>query len=142
MQAAPGAGNGEGRAPLILLIEGDVDERAHHGAYLLSAGFRVAEAMTGIEAVERAAALLPDLILMDVSARDVGGCEAIRRLKSARQTGRIPILALATQTFEARQALEAGGDGVVGVSSPAVSLVARVRRLLRGGGARVRPGTC
>jgi two-component system cell cycle response regulator DivK len=52
---------------LILLVEDFADAREMYHDYLTFSGFRVETASDGHEAVEKARALLPDLILMDLS---------------------------------------------------------------------------
>src|SRR5689334_7092922 len=65
-----------------------------YAEYLQFSGFRVAEAKNGNEAVEKAFALKPDLILMDLSLPGRDGWEETRRLKSDEATKHIPVVAL------------------------------------------------
>ena len=58
------------------------------------AGFRTLEAGSGREGVSLAAGHLPDVILMDIRLPDMEGTEALRRLKDAPHTARIPVVAL------------------------------------------------
>ncbi|MBI3610705.1 MAG: response regulator [Nitrospirae bacterium] len=57
-------------------------------------GLAVIEAANGLEAVEMAQALRPDMILMDVMMPKMNGFEACEKLKSISSTARIPILML------------------------------------------------
>nr|MDQ3346975.1 response regulator [Acidobacteriota bacterium] len=68
--------------PLILLVDDFDDAREMYRDYLAFAGFRVQTACDGREAVEKARALSPDLILMDLSLPVVDGWEATRILKA------------------------------------------------------------
>ena len=65
-----------------------------YAEYLRFCGFRVAEARNGNEALEQAFALMPDLILMDLSLPGMDGWEATRQLKSDERTRNIPVVAL------------------------------------------------
>jgi diguanylate cyclase (GGDEF)-like protein/PAS domain S-box-containing protein len=55
-------------------------------------GYAVAVAQDGGEALERAAFLLPDLILLDVMMPVMDGYDAARQLKAGAATGAIPII--------------------------------------------------
>jgi two-component system, cell cycle response regulator DivK len=81
-------------SPLVLVVDDFDDNREMFTEFLSFSGFRVAQAATGREALERAFSLLPDLILMDLSLPELDGLEATRCLKSDERTKRIPVLAL------------------------------------------------
>src|SRR3712207_6319741 len=57
--------------------------RAHKTAALRSAGFDVIEAATGSEALERAGADAPELVLLDVKLPDHDGVEVCRQLRQS-----------------------------------------------------------
>src|SRR4029078_8904197 len=77
--------------PLVLVVEDYQDAREMYCAYLQFSGYRVAEATNGIEAIEKALELMPDIILMDLALPKMDGWEATRRLKSDERTRHIPI---------------------------------------------------
>src|SRR5262245_31963290 len=64
--------------PLILVVDDFADNREMFTEFLAFHGFRVAEASTGREALDRAFQLLPDVILMDLSLPELDGLEATR----------------------------------------------------------------
>ena len=82
------------QGPLILVVDDYEDAREMYAEYLRFCGFRVAEARNGNEALEQAFALVPDLILMDLSLPGMDGWEATRQLKSDERTRNIPVVAL------------------------------------------------
>lgn len=61
---------------------------------LIILGYHVLEARNGAEAVVLGRRERPDLILMDISMPVLDGLEATRLLRSATETGEIPIVAL------------------------------------------------
>ena len=79
---------------LVLLVEDDRDGRLLFAEWLVSAGFRVAQAHNGFQALERARDLLPDAILTDLNIPGIDGYELTRRLKSDPRTSSIPVLAV------------------------------------------------
>ena len=81
------------RQPTILLVEDDDDTRRVYSVMLVHSGFLVVEAATGGEAVERALADVPDLILMDMNLPMFDGWEAARRIKSNPRTSAAPLIA-------------------------------------------------
>ena len=79
--------------PTILLVEDQEDTRKVYSIMLRHAGFRVVEAATGADAVERALADAPDLILMDMNLPMLDGWEAARRIKADERASATPLLA-------------------------------------------------
>jgi CheY-like chemotaxis protein len=100
---------------LILLVEDYADARDMYRAYLSFAGFRVETAGNGFDAIEKARALRPDLILMDLSLPALDGWEATARLKHDARTSHIPVIALSAHTLAADtdRARLAGCDGFI-----------------------------
>jgi CheY-like chemotaxis protein len=81
------------RTPLVLIADDNEEVVASHAAILEEAGFRVATARDGEEAIAQALALRPDAILMDLSMPVLDGWEATRRIRADLRTHRIPIIA-------------------------------------------------
>jgi CheY-like chemotaxis protein len=75
-------------------------------------GHCVGVAYDGLEAVEKAEALQPQLILMDIGMPKLDGLEAARRIRSQNGGQRIVIVALSgfDQDSHKRQSAEAGFD--------------------------------
>jgi len=75
-------------------------------------GYAVDAAGDGEEAVSRAGASLPDIVLMDLNLPVLDGFEATRRLKSAEATRAIPVIALSAHAMaeDRERALAAGCD--------------------------------
>jgi CheY-like chemotaxis protein len=89
--------------PLILIVDDYQVSRMMYASFLSVSGFRVAEAGDGLEAVEKAETLLPNLILMDLSLPGIDGWEASRRVKSDPRTCHIPIVILTAHTVSRNQ---------------------------------------
>ena len=87
--------------PLILIADDDRDTREMYGLYLSTLGYKVAVAKDGREAVTKAQALRPDLVVMDLDMRDVDGWSAIRQLQSDADTTAIPIVVVTGHAFKA-----------------------------------------
>jgi len=117
---------------LVLVVEDYQDAREMYAAYLQFSGFDVAEAANGVEAVDRATELLPDIVLMDLALPRMDGWEATRRLKGDPRTRHIPIVALTGHALagHAEGAREAGCDSFVTKPCLPDALVAEIRRLL------------
>jgi CheY-like chemotaxis protein len=121
--------------PLILLVDDFEDNRAMYAQFLTFSGFRVAEAANGKEALEKAAELMPDLVVMDLSLPVMDGWEATRRLKNDARTRTIPVLALTGHALgrHSEGARDAGCDGFVTKPCLPEDLVTEIRRMLEGG---------
>jgi two-component system cell cycle response regulator DivK len=118
------------RTPLVLVVEDAEDIYELLADVLAEAHFEVVGAENGIDAVDTAVKLLPDLILMDLSLPLMGGCEATRLLKSDERTRNIPIIALTGHHNYAEMARQAGCDAFLTKPCPPDQLLREVRRFL------------
>ncbi|HEY3067675.1 MAG TPA: response regulator [Methylomirabilota bacterium] len=120
-------------APLILLVDDFADNRAMYAEFLVYSGLRVAEAETGHEALEKAFALGPALIVMDLSLPGMDGWEATRRLKADERTKAIPVMALTGHALagHGKGAMDAGCD--VFITKPCLPerLLEEIRKMLK-----------
>jgi CheY-like chemotaxis protein len=90
---------------IVLLVEDHEDTREVHSMFLRSKGLKVEIAVKGDEAIAKARAIKPDVVVMDMGLPGVDGWEATRRLKARRGTAHIPVVAIsahASLTDEAR----------------------------------------
>ncbi len=96
-------------------------------------GFKVVQASNGMDAVERAAAELPDLILMDVRMPRMTGYEACKKLKENDSTKSIPVIFLSAkgQESEIQQGLSAGAEEYILKPFAPDELVNQVRGVLK-----------
>jgi CheY-like chemotaxis protein len=94
----------------ILIAEDHEDSRDALRTLLDAFGYQVHEAVNGREAVERALAVNPDLILMDMMMPEVDGFEATRRLRAAPGFRQVPIIALTAMEGARDQVIAAGCD--------------------------------
>jgi two-component system, cell cycle response regulator DivK len=119
-------------APLILVVEDFDDAREMYRDYLEFSGFRVETAKDGREAIDKAQALDPDLILMDLSLPGVDGWEATRLLKSDPATRHLLIVALSAHAMaaEGERARAAGCDGFIAKPCLPPDLVTEITRYL------------
>ena len=94
----------------VLVVDDDPDARGIFSGYLRSKGFVVFTANDGRAAVEKAKALGPDIIVMDLAMPRVDGFEAIRRLRESSWTRLVPIIAVSAVPLSQELALSAGCD--------------------------------
>ena len=86
--------------PTVLIVDDSKTERELMARAVTYAGFTVAFAEDGNEAVEKAKTLQPSLILMDVVMPNLNGFNATRQLKSDAATKHIPIVLVTTKSGE------------------------------------------
>ena len=96
----------------ILLVEDNEMNRDMLSRRLARKGSDVAIAVDGQAGLDMARSAAPDLILMDLSLPVIDGWEATRRLKAAKETSAIPVIALTAHAMDGdrQKSLEAGCD--------------------------------
>jgi len=121
--------------PQILVVEDNEKNMKLFRDVLLATGHRTLEATTGGQAVELAAAHSPDLVLMDIQLPDIGGVEALGRLRADERTASLPVVALTAQAMEGdrERFLAAGFDGYLSKPVDIAEFVATVKRYCEGG---------
>ena len=94
----------------------------------------VGEAGNGREAVELAASLRPDVVVMDVTMPELNGLEGTRRLTAENPHIRVVALSMHKDSVYVREILRAGARGYLLKDSVADDLVAAVRAVAGGEG--------
>ena len=121
--------------PIRLLIVDDhpVVRDGVRGMFAGEEGFEViGEAADGGEAVTKAAALRPDVVLMDLRMPGVDGVAAIRRLAEAALDVRVLVLTTYESDSDVLAAIEAGATGYLLKDAPRHDLLNAVRAAARG----------
>ena len=101
--------------------------------WLTGAGFRVEQAHNGLQALERAFDLLPDVVVTDLNIPGIDGYELTRRLKRDPRTAHTPVLAVTGYgpfTQDPSRADRAGCDAVIPKPCLADDLESTIRDLL------------
>jgi PAS domain S-box-containing protein len=100
----------EGR--LVLLAEDNIASILTIGDFLKTQGYRFVEAHDGLEAIEKAEAHDPSIILMDIQMPVLDGLEAMRRLRMNPRFASTPIISLTALAMpgDREQCLEAGAS--------------------------------
>ncbi len=116
---------------LIVDDEEDVLELVRYN--LDREGYRIETAACGEEALRKARAKLPNLIILDLMLPGIDGLQVCRELKADVKTGNIPVVMLTAKGEDADvvSGLEIGADDYVTKPFSPKVLVARVRRILR-----------
>jgi CheY-like chemotaxis protein len=96
----------------ILLVEDNELNRDMLSRRLVRRGYEVEIAIDGREGLQRAEAMSPDLILLDLSLPEMDGWEVLRQLKLDPKMKNIPVVALTAHALvsDRDRALEAGFD--------------------------------
>ena len=119
----------------VLLVEDNATQAELFAEALGAAGFRVEAARNGLEALERAAEIGPDVVVMDVQMPGMDGLEATRRLRATPALRETPVLALTALVMpgDRERCRAAGVDEYLAKPVPLAELVAAVSRLARRG---------
>ena len=89
-------------------------------------------ASDGLEAVQKAQELQPDLILLDIGLPTLNGIEAARRIRKVSPTSKILFVSENRSVDVAEEALSTGASGYVVKSDAAGELLPAVKKVLEG----------
>jgi two-component system chemotaxis response regulator CheY len=117
----------------ILAVDDSPSMREMVRIALDSAGFEVAQAVDGQQALELARQSSFDLVLSDVNMPEMNGIELIRALRAEAAYRHTPILMLTTEASpeRKREGKEAGATGWIVKPFDPAQLVATMQRVLR-----------
>lgn len=98
------------REQRVLVVDDDMEIRGLVAGTLRRDGYTVVEAGDGLEALDVAARLLPDLVVLDMTLPGMDGVEVARKLKATPTLAAVPVVALSalTQQTVRDRALAAG----------------------------------
>jgi len=99
-----------GAAALVMVVEDDPNCREMYAHYLGASGLRVLEAANGLQAIEKAVSLLPDVIVLDMQLPALDGWAVMERVKSDESTRHIRIVIITghAQAGDVKRAREGG----------------------------------
>jgi CheY-like chemotaxis protein len=112
-RGVPDAGQPTESKFLILVVDDSADNLAVISLYLQHQGYRVVTANNGEDAVNVAAQMLPNMILMDINLPTLDGLGATRRIRETEALREVPVIAITafgTEGFQ-RAAYDAGVSG-------------------------------
>ena len=117
-------------ADCILVVDDEPQIRGALGSALRDVAARVIEAATGADAVQLAAAELPDLVVLDLGLPDMSGADVCREIRCF---ATMPIVVLSARHHEPDkvQLLTLGADDYVTKPFSTGELVARIKAQLR-----------
>jgi Response regulators consisting of a CheY-like receiver domain and a winged-helix DNA-binding domain len=124
----------------ILVVDDDVESLKLISLMLKRQGYDVAIANSGVQALSKALAEMPNLIILDIMMMDMDGYEVCRRLRANPETRPIPIIMFTAKTLidDKVAGFEAGADDYLTkpthpaewrrVSRPCLRAIKRVRK--------------
>ncbi|MGP9792170.1 response regulator, partial [Roseinatronobacter sp. NSM] len=123
--------------PLVLIVDDEPAQLALLSYNLKAAGFRIATAKDGEEAVLAVAEQGPDVVLLDWMLPRLSGLEACRQIKASAAGRAAAVIMVSARSEESDRVrgLDTGADDYIVKPYSVAELVARVRANLR----RLRP---
>lgn len=117
----------------ILLVDDHAIMRSSLGMLLESYGAQIAgEAATGEEAITKALALRPDVILMDITLPGMDGVEATRRITTKWSDAHVLALTMHAEEVYLSPFLEAGGAGYIRKSAADRDVLDAIQKVVQG----------
>jgi response regulator RpfG family c-di-GMP phosphodiesterase len=119
--------------PILLIVDDDPTGREAIRSVLMNQDMDLFFATNGLEALEMAGQLQPDLILLDVMMPELDGFEVCRRLRADPLLAEVPVVMVTTlDDRESRlEGIQAGADDFISKPIDRAELRVRVRTITR-----------
>lgn len=119
--------------PKVLIVDDDADILEFVALNLYKEGFKVYTASNGLEAIQRATDITPDLIILDVMMPEMDGIEACSRLRKIPSLDNTVIVFLSARHEDYSQiaGLNAGADDYITKPIRPKLLIAKLKTMLR-----------
>ncbi len=120
------------RVPLVMVVDDSVTMRKVTSRVLERNNLEVATAKDGIDALERMADVIPDLMLLDIEMPRMDGYELATAMKADPRMRNVPIIMITSRTGEKHRerAMDLGVQGYLGKPYQEVELMRNVFNLL------------
>lgn len=117
----------------IFIVEDDSNIREIETFALKNSGYLVEGFETAGDFFKRIQEKKPDLILLDIMLPDVDGLDILRKLRTAPETRKIPVIMVTAKTTEIDKVkgLDMGADDYITKPFGVMELISRVKALLR-----------
>ena len=121
------------RVPLVMVVDDSVTMRKVTGRVLERHGFEVLTAKDGLDALERMADAIPDLMLLDIEMPRMDGYELATAMKGDPRMRQVPIIMITSRTGEKHRerAMQIGVERYLGKPYQEPELMRNVFELLR-----------
>lgn len=117
----------------VLVVDDHAFIRAGVKLVMSQEGFEIAgEADNGIDAVQKARDLLPDLIVLDISIPKLDGLEVIGRLNGAASAIKVLVLTSQSAEYFSHRCMKAGAAGFVSKAGDLDELIKAARAVMQG----------
>jgi chemosensory pili system protein ChpA (sensor histidine kinase/response regulator) len=122
----------EAPAPLVMVVDDSLTVRQFSGRLLKRAGYQVATAKDGVDALQQMQETLPDLMLLDIEMPRMDGFELTKIMRGDPRLAAIPIIIVTSRTADKHRAhaLELGANGFFGKPYAEDELLRSVAELL------------
>jgi pilus assembly protein CpaE len=120
-------------AEKILIVDDDIDTLKLIGLMLQRQGYEIVVATNGTQGLAKAAAEMPDVVLLDVMMPDMDGYEVTRRMRNDPALAQIPIIMFTAKSLvdDKVAGFEAGADDYLTKPTHPAELTSRVKALLQ-----------
>jgi chemosensory pili system protein ChpA (sensor histidine kinase/response regulator) len=117
-------------APIVMVVDDSLTVRKITGRLLEREGYRVVTAKDGVEALERIAEAMPQIMLVDIEMPRMDGFDLTRNVRADARTQGIPIVIISSRTADKHrnQAAQLGVNAFLGKPYPEAELLQLVAK--------------
>jgi chemosensory pili system protein ChpA (sensor histidine kinase/response regulator) len=121
------------RVPVVMVVDDSITMRKVTGRVLERHNMEVLTAKDGVDAVEKMAERVPDLVLLDIEMPRMDGYEVAQNMKSDPRLRDVPIIMITSRTGEKhrQRAMDIGVDRYLGKPYQEPELMRNVFEMLR-----------